>query len=149
MSKNYLKINPDNTEVMAVPTKGSPWSNLYWPPDLGTPPTILAGSVKSLGTRLDNCLSMSQQVVVVCGACTGTLRKLWRLAPLLTASTLRTVVSVTVLSRLDYGNALYLGLPNQLTGRLQVTLNATQGCYISYLGMHTANSCCISSTGCR
>ena len=67
---------------------------------------------------------MSSQVSLVCNTCIG-LRRLQKLVPLLSFNTLRTAVSATVLSRLYYGNAVYLGLPLALRHKLQVVMNNT------------------------
>ena len=53
----------------------------------------------------------------------GLLRRLRRLAPLLSFDTLWTAVSATILSRLDYGNSVYLELPSCLLDKLQVFHN--------------------------
>lgn len=36
---------------------------------------------------------------------------------------MQTVVTALILSRLDYGNAVYIGLPDKLLGKLQVVMN--------------------------
>lgn len=66
---------------------------------------------------------MSHQVATVVRTCVGMLRLLRKLAPLLSFTALCTVVSALIISRLDYGNALYVGLPDKLLNRLQVVMN--------------------------
>ena len=40
-SSNSLKLNPDKTELVVVKAGGNPWSDLYWPSELGNPPSPL------------------------------------------------------------------------------------------------------------
>ena len=122
MTSNWLKTNPDKTEVLAISTKGCPWSDRFWPTELGTAPAPVK-VVKSLGIKVDADLSMKQQVVLVCGSCIGILRQLRKLVPLLMPSTLRTMVTAQILNRLDYGNVLYIGLPTFLLDKLQIVMN--------------------------
>lgn len=122
MTANSLKINLDKTEVLAITTIVNPWSDLFWPHELGSYPEP-ATTVKSLGIKIDAKLSMSPQIATVVGTCIGILRQLRKLAPLLSFSTLRRVVSALILSRLDYGNSLYIGLPATLLSRLQIIMN--------------------------
>lgn len=56
------------------------------------------------------------------GSCAGLMRQLWKLGTLL-FSTMCTVVTALIPSRLDYSNAVYTGLPDKLVGKLQVVLN--------------------------
>lgn len=77
---------------------------------------------------------MSHQVATVVRTCVGMLRLLRKLAPLLSFTALCTVVSALIISRLDYGNAWYVGLPDKLLNRLQVVMNdapSTSSCYPS------------------
>ena len=59
----------------------------------------------------------------MCGMCIGILRRLRKLVPLLTPATLRTVVTAFILSRLDHGNGLYIGLQEGMLDHLQTTMN--------------------------
>ena len=68
-------------------------------------------------------LSMAKQVSSVCQACIITVRCLRRLAPLISRATLHSAVLATVISRMDYGNALYAGIASQLLHRLQTIQN--------------------------
>ena len=122
MSSNWLKINPDKTEVLHIAPKECPWSERFWPIELGAPLTPVP-TVKSLEIKVDSGLSMGQQVSAVCGVYTGLLRRLRKLAPLLTSNTLYTVETALILSRLDYGNVLYIGLQGGMLDRLQVVMN--------------------------
>ena len=72
---------------------------------------------------IDCNLSMSKQVTAVCSTCIYTLCRLRRLAPLLSFSTVKSAVQATVISRLDYGNALYAGITSHLLHRLQTVQN--------------------------
>ena len=78
---------------------------------------------KSLGIFLDAHLSMIQQATAVCGTCIGLMRRLRKWTPLLSHSSLHSVVSATIMSRLDYRNSLYDGFSKRMPDRLQVAMN--------------------------
>ena len=108
MSHNSIKLNPDKTELVVINAHINPWSDLYWPAELGTSP-VLALAAKSLGITLDVHLSMTQQVSLVCRTCVGLFRRPRKLVPLFSFDTLQTAISATIMSRLDYGNTLNFG----------------------------------------
>lgn len=122
MTDNSLKVNPDKTEVLAITTGSNLWTDHIWPQELGDTPSP-APVVKSLGIKIDDKLTLTNQVATVIGTCVGLQRKLRKLSPLLSFSIMRTVVTTLIMLRLDYGNALYIGLPEKLLGKLQVAMN--------------------------
>jgi len=63
-----------------------------------------------------------QRTVASCFAVQRQLRSIQRSVP---TSVYQTLVVALVLSRLDYGNAVLVGLPGYLYNRLQLVLNAT------------------------
>lgn len=88
-----------------------------------TSPSTLS-TVKNLGIKMDSTLSMRSQVQSVAGSCFGLLRMLRKCLPLLPLDHRKTVVQALIISRLDYVNVLYLGLPEYLLNYLRVVQNA-------------------------
>lgn len=120
---HQLKCNPDKSEIILFGLPGdNMWRN-WWPQDR-SPPSALVKTVKNLGVRMEDNLSMKAQVQVVVGSCFGVLKMLRQFLPLMMESHSKTVVQALVLSRLDYVNSLYLGIPEYLLTRLQVVQNA-------------------------
>ncbi|XP_061489769.1 uncharacterized protein LOC133387924 [Rhineura floridana] len=121
MGGNRLKLNPDKTEVLLVGDKRR----------VGDIDLVLNGvrlplkdQVRSLGVILDSQLSMEAQISAVSWAAWYQLHLIQKLRPYLPVHLLPQVVHAPVSSRLDYCNALYVGLPLK-TVRKQLVQNAS------------------------
>lgn len=82
-------------------------------------------SVRDLGIYIDADLSMRTHVQRTVSRCFAALRQLRQIRQLVPPTTFQTLVVVLVLSRLDYGNGVLVGLPAYLVRRLQSVLNAS------------------------
>ncbi|KAF7238474.1 HORMA domain-containing protein 2 [Varanus komodoensis] len=88
--------------------------------------------VRSLGVFLDPELSLEAQVTVVARSAFLQLRLIHHLRPYLEEDCLATVTHALVTSRLDFCNALYMGLPLKTVWILQMVQNKAariQGCF--------------------
>lgn len=123
MDSNKLKLNTDKTEVM--PVGASSRLRLIGSDsiDLGGASIHFQTPVKYLGVKLDQTLSMHDQISSVCRACFLELRRIASIRSSLTDEAVKTLISATVLSRLDYCNATYVGLPSEQLSRLQRVQN--------------------------
>ncbi|KAJ1189474.1 hypothetical protein NDU88_006219 [Pleurodeles waltl] len=124
MNNSRLKLNSDKTEVLILGRTPSAWNDSWWPSDLGPPPTP-ANHTRNLGFILDSALTMSKQVSAVSSSCFNILRMLRRIFKWIPTETRKTVTQALVSSRLDYGNALYTGIPTKDIKRLQRIQNAS------------------------
>uniref|UniRef100_A0A670JM86 Reverse transcriptase domain-containing protein n=1 Tax=Podarcis muralis TaxID=64176 RepID=A0A670JM86_PODMU len=122
MAANRLRLNPDKTEVLFLGdrTRAGVEDSLV----LNGVTVPLKDQVRSLGVILDSQLSMEAQVKSVSRAAVYQLHLVRRLRPYLPADCLTRVVHALVISRLDYCNALYVGLPLKVTRKLQLIQNA-------------------------
>uniref|UniRef100_A0A670I7A7 Reverse transcriptase domain-containing protein n=1 Tax=Podarcis muralis TaxID=64176 RepID=A0A670I7A7_PODMU len=122
MAANRLRLNPDKTEVLFLGdrTRAGVEDSLV----LNGVTVPLKDQVRSLGVILDSQLSMEAQVKSVSRAAVYQLHLARRLRPYLPADCLTRVVHALVISRLDYCNALYVGLPLKVTRKLQLIQNA-------------------------
>uniref|UniRef100_A0A670J4S4 Reverse transcriptase domain-containing protein n=1 Tax=Podarcis muralis TaxID=64176 RepID=A0A670J4S4_PODMU len=122
MAANRLRLNPDKTEVLFLGdrTRAGVEDSLV----LNGVTVPLKDQVRSLGVILDSQLSMEAQVKSVSRAAVYQLHLVCRLRPYLPADCLTRVVHALVISRLDYCNALYVGLPLKVTRKLQLIQNA-------------------------
>ncbi|XP_061451815.1 uncharacterized protein LOC133369973 [Rhineura floridana] len=121
MRANKLKLNPDKTEMLLV--NGSP-DQLDVRPVLDEVTLPLKEQVRSLGVLLDPSLSLEAQVASVARSAFYQLRLVAQLRPYLDREHLTSVIHALVTSRLDYCNALYVGLPLKTVRKLQLVQNA-------------------------
>ncbi|XP_060124758.1 uncharacterized protein LOC132591228 [Zootoca vivipara] len=122
MAANRLRLNPDKTEVLFVGDRRR--AGVEDSLVLNGVTVPLKDQVRSLGVILDSQLSMEAQVNSVSRAAVYQLHLVRRLSPYLPTDCLSRVVHALVISRLDYCNALYVGLPLKVTRKLQLIQNA-------------------------
>uniref|UniRef100_A0A803SUT5 Reverse transcriptase domain-containing protein n=1 Tax=Anolis carolinensis TaxID=28377 RepID=A0A803SUT5_ANOCA len=118
MRVNKLRLNPDKTEVLQVSRKSD--RGIRWQPVLDGVALPLKAQVRSLGVLLDSGLTLEAQVSAVAGRAFAQLKLVRQLRPYLEKSDLTRVVHALVTSRLDYCNALYVGLPLKTARKLQL-----------------------------
>ena len=80
--------------------------------------------VRSLGVHLDTALTMETQVSSVVHSAHFHLWRIAQLHPYLDVGVLTTLVHALIVSRLDYCNELYMGLPVRLMQKRQMVQNA-------------------------
>ena len=86
--------------------------------------TIGDSSARNIGVIFDNTLCLNEHITKVCQTCHYRLKNIRRLRRCLSLTATQLLVQALVLPRLDYCNALYVGLPQQQFGRLQRIQNA-------------------------
>uniref|UniRef100_A0A803U0W5 Reverse transcriptase domain-containing protein n=1 Tax=Anolis carolinensis TaxID=28377 RepID=A0A803U0W5_ANOCA len=116
-----LKVNPAKTEIL---WHGRSTGLTHLLPTFDGAALSPSPTVKSLGVVLDSQLTMEAQVAAASKQAFFHLRQARQLAPYLSDEALATVIHATVTSRLDYFNALYVGLPMSTTRRLRIVQNA-------------------------
>ncbi|XP_061487326.1 prostacyclin synthase isoform X4 [Rhineura floridana] len=122
MRANKLRLNPDKTEMLLV--GGSPDQMVDVRPILDGVALPLNAQIRSLGVLLDPSLSLEAQIASVARGAFYQLRLVAQLRPYLDRENLASVVHVLVTSKLDYCNALYVGLPLKTVRKLQLVQNA-------------------------
>ena len=124
MSSNKLKLNGDKTELLASGTKYF-LKKMKNPPSLSIDDSTVEPSdcVRNLGVFFDKTLSMHEHISSVCKSANYELRKIASVRRFLTFSAVVQLVSSLVLSRLDYCNSLFVGLPDTELSRLQNVMN--------------------------
>ncbi|KAF7235690.1 Anoctamin-2 [Varanus komodoensis] len=121
MRANKLKLNPDKMEVLLV--GGSGFGEGGFDLVLNGATLPLRDKVRSLGVLLDPELSLEAQVTAVARNAFLQLRLINQLCPYLEYDCLATVTHALVTSRLDFCNALYVGLPLKTVRTLQLVQN--------------------------
>ena len=83
-----------------------------------------SATVRALGVFIDQDLTMKTQVQQTASRCFATLRQLRSICHYILMSIFHSLVSVLILSRLDYYNSLLIDLPLTHIQRLQSVQNA-------------------------
>ena len=123
MSVKFLKLNQDKTELMIFAPKNRLSDIKGFCLEFGDSVIHDVPWVKNLGVFFDTTLTMDKHCTAVSRACYFHLRNIGRIRPYITQDACRTLVSSLVTSRLDYGNALLIGVSKQHTERLQCVQN--------------------------
>ncbi|KAF7239530.1 putative RNA-directed DNA polymerase from transposon BS [Varanus komodoensis] len=121
MRANKLKLNPDKTDVLLVGglAFGEGELNLV----LNGVAFPLRDNFRSLGVLLDPELSLEAQLTAAARSAFLQLWLIHQLRPYLEYDCLATVTHALVTSRLDFCNALYVGLPLKTVRILQLVQN--------------------------
>ena len=128
MVENYMKLNESKTELLVI---GKPLVLRDLDMDISVKfgevevlPTECKGdNWKSLGVKLDQCLSMERQLNSVKQKCMWTLSNLQKIGRYFDRETKLMLVKQLVISKLDYCNALYVCLPMKYLKKLKSVLN--------------------------
>jgi hypothetical protein len=123
MSSNMLKLNHDKTEVIVFATQNRDRDltdiSLTFDGCVIKPVPV----VKNPGAYFDRYLSMDQHVSNIARSCFYQIRTIGRIRHHLDDTTCKTLINALVTSRLDYANALLLGLPHRTIHKLQRVQN--------------------------
>ncbi len=125
MVTNKLKLNNDKTEfiVLAPPRQSKVISRLSPVIKVGSSVIEAVHSVKNLGAVFDDNLAMDKQVNQIRSSMFYHMRRIRKIRNHLDRNTCERIVQALVTSRLDFNNALLLGLPAKQVSRLQLAQN--------------------------
>jgi hypothetical protein len=119
MDSNKLMLNTDKTEVLTVGT-----TSRVNQVDCDTIQILDSNisfqkSVKYLGVRLDQTLSMSDHISDVCRSLFLSLRRIGSIRPYLSERATSCLVNSIITSRLEFGNSILTGITADQLNRLQ------------------------------
>ena len=129
MVQHWLKCNESKTEFVLL-GKSSSLEKLVFDPEIRFGSTVLqpmeckGKTGRTLGVLLDEHLTLERQVNNVKKQCGLQLKNLWQLNKCLDNSTRILLVKQLVISKIDYCNILYYGLPKRILDNLQKVLNS-------------------------
>ena len=130
-----LQLNSNKTKYMFIRRKNSLDSDIELPTDAN-----FSNNVTLLGFNLDSILSYTKQVSFVWRRCYYFLWKSYSISDTVDRKSLVELVRVMILSRLDYCNSLYYGLPVYFIQKFQRIVNSVCRLIFSLsLGSLTAN----------
>jgi hypothetical protein len=124
MVANKLQLNEDKTELIVLGSKIKLSQMGDISLNIGGQMIKPTKSVRNLGVIFDAEMDMKQHISTVCKNAYFQLRKISQIRKFLTEDATKTLVQSAVMSRLDYGNALLIGLPKTQLNRLQRVQNA-------------------------
>jgi hypothetical protein len=124
MRSNRLQLNSAKTEILWSATS----RRLHQLPQtalrVGSDHVMPSVVVRDLGILLDADISMRSHVMRTVSTCFFILRQLRSIRRSVSRSVLQSLVVSLVFSRLDYGNATLVGIPQYLLLRLQSVMNS-------------------------
>ena len=109
MSSHRLQINPTKTELIWLAT--SRRNHLIDHSPISRTQITPSPNVKLLGVHIDEELSLSIQISRTVSSGFFLLRQIKAITRCLRSDTARSLVNALVVSRLDYCNSIYTGLP--------------------------------------
>lgn len=122
---NGLAINPNKSEAILF---GSRQRLRSFPSlssiDLAGSAVPLSDSVKTLGVTLDSMLTFRMHVTNLCRSCFYHIRAIRHIRSALTKDMSKTLACALVSSRLDYANAIFVGISDYELHRLQRIQNS-------------------------
>lgn len=124
MRSNRLQFNSDKTEVLWFATGRRQHQLPTTALSIDGVPVSPVTSVRNLGIYIDADLVMRMHVQRTVSGCFAALRQLRHIRNSVPTNTFQSLVVALVISRLDYGNGVLIGLPTHLVRRLQSVQNA-------------------------
>ena len=118
MFNNKLKLNDDKTEFLLIGSQYQRSKIVRNSITVGEHTITAAPVAKNLGIWIDETLTLAHQVHQVCRSAFHQIFLLHKIRPFLTQDAAQILVQALVVSKLDYGNALYYGLPAALIHKL-------------------------------
>ena len=124
MDRRKLMLNDSKTEIIVI--KGNLRSNLdreFGTLEVSSAHLCPSSSARNLGIILDSKLSFKDHINSIVKCCNFHIRNLYAVRRFLDREALISLVHSFIVSRVDYCNSLFLGLPNYLLRKLQSIIN--------------------------
>ncbi len=122
MKEHHLQLNLAKTELLVFPA--TPTLEHDFTIQLGSSTITPSTSVRNLGVIFDDQLTCKEHFAKTARSCRFALHNIRKIRPFLTEHAAQLLVQALVISRLDYCNALLVGLPSNTIKPLQMIQNA-------------------------
>ncbi len=122
MKEHHLQLNLAKTELLVFPA--TPTLQHDFTIQLGSATITPSASVRNLGVIFDDPLTFKEHIAKTARSCRFALHNIRKIRPFLTQHAAQLRVQALVISRLDYCNALLVGLPSNTIKPLQMIQNA-------------------------
>ena len=124
MNEFFLCLNASKTKILVISPPSVRDSLILKGTFIDNVCIRFVRHAKNLGVILDEVLSFEQQIACVVKACVVTIKKIAEIKAFLSKEQLTTVVCASILSRIDYCNALYYHINESLVKKLQIVQNS-------------------------
>jgi len=124
MNEFFLCLNANKTKILVISPPSLRDSIILRGTFIDNVCIRFVHSAKNLGVVLDETLTFDEQVKRVVKSCICIIKKIAEIKSFLSPEQLKTVVCASVLSKLDYCNALYFGITKARMKKLQSVQNS-------------------------
>ena len=124
MARRKLKLNDSKTEIIVIRgiLRNVPVAN-FGVMSVGDTQLVPCESAKYLGVVLDSLLSLRSHIDSIVKTCNFHVHNLYTIKDFVSRKNLVTLVHSLIVSKVDYCNSLFIGLPNVILKRVQSVLN--------------------------
>ena len=124
MDRRKLKLNDGKTEIIVISGNlGNVSVANFGDMSFGYTQLVPCESAKNLGVVLDSSLSFRSHIDSIVKTCNVHIRNLYIIKDLVSRENLVTLVHSLIVSKVDYCNSLFIGLPNVILKKVQSVLN--------------------------
>ena len=124
MNIQFLKINPDKTEIILFHPKSFEGRVAIRGTFVGEQCIRFSTVVKNVGVNLDEQLNLRKHTNQIVSHCYKLLKDIGRVRNMLTQEHTESLVHAVTSSRLDYCNSLFFNMPKENLDKLQKVQNA-------------------------
>ena len=125
MNYQFLKINPDKTEILLLFPKGLEKDVIIKGTIIGENQCIrFSEAVKNVGVWLDQNLDLNHHINKIVSHCYKILKDIGSIRSVLTKEDTETLVHAVTSSRMDYCNSLFFNMSKENINKLQKVQNA-------------------------
>lgn len=143
MLENFLQLNSSKTEILIINPEHTDGQVV---PALGSLAQHAVPTVKTLGVILDQKLTLESHVKSLAQSCFFHLRNISRIRSFMSFNYLQRVIHALITSRLDYCNAVFTCLGQNMTAQLQGVQNAAARLLTSHESMIISTLCWLPFT---
>ena len=124
MARRKLKLNDGNTKITVIRgnLRNVSVAN-FGEVSFGDTQLVPCESAKNLGVVLDSSLSFRSHIDSIVKTCSFHVRNLYMIKNFVNGKNLVTLVHSLIISKVDYCNSLFIGLPNVILKKVQSVLN--------------------------
>ncbi|XP_077985105.1 uncharacterized protein LOC144439744 [Glandiceps talaboti] len=123
MTENKLQLNDSKTEILLIRSK---FNTLPDPVDhlkIGSASVPVVKTARNIGVTFDNTHMLTHHIKNTCNSIYNHLRRIGSIRKYITNKACQTLIHAILSAKLDYGNALLYGLPDNYIALLQRTQN--------------------------
>ena len=124
MTRRKLKLNNGKTEILVIRgnLRNVPVAS-FGVMSFGDTPLVPCESAKNRGGVLDSSLSFRSHIDSIVKTCNFHIHNLYMIKDFVNRKNLVTLVHSLIISKVDYCNSLFIGLPNVILKKVQSVLN--------------------------